>query len=92
MQALSRIFLDNIPNVQSSWVTQGPAMGQVALKFGANDFGSLMMEENVVSSAGTSFRLDVKEMRRLIQEAGYEPRQRNNEYELVEIAAPELVA
>jgi cyclic dehypoxanthinyl futalosine synthase len=51
-----------------------------------------MMEENVVSSAGTSFRLDVKEMRRLIQEAGYEPRQRNNEYELVEIAAPELVA
>ena len=83
MQALSRIFLDNIPNVQSSWVTQGPAMGQVALKFGANDFGSLMMEENVVSSAGTSFRLSLEEMRRLICEAGYEPRQRNNEYELL---------
>ena len=52
MQALSRIFLDNIPNVQSSWVTQGPDIGQVALKYGANDFGSVMMEENVVSSAG----------------------------------------
>jgi cyclic dehypoxanthinyl futalosine synthase len=90
MQALSRIFLDNIPNVQSSWVTQGPAMGQVALKFGANDFGSLMMEENVVSSAGTSFRLSLEEMRRLIREAGYEPRQRNNEYELLELAEENL--
>ena len=84
MQALARIFLDNILNIQSSWVTQGPAMGQVALKFGANDFGSLMMEENVVSSAGTSFRLSLEEMRRLIQEAGYVPRQRNNGYELVD--------
>lgn len=83
MQGLSRIFLDNIANVQSSWVTQGPAMGQVALKFGANDFGSLMMEENVVSSAGTSFRLSLEEMRRLIGEAGYEARQRDNEYRLV---------
>jgi len=90
MQALSRIFLDNISNVQSSWVTQGPAMGQVALKFGANDFGSLMMEENVVSSAGTSFRLSLEEMRRLIREAGYEPRQRNNEYELLELAEENL--
>jgi cyclic dehypoxanthinyl futalosine synthase len=92
MQALARIFLDNIPNLQSSWVTQGPAMGQVALKFGANDFGSLMMEENVVSSAGTSFRLTLNEMRRLIREAGYEPRQRNNEYQLVDPTGPELVA
>ncbi|NCY20423.1 dehypoxanthine futalosine cyclase [bacterium] len=83
MQALARIFLDNISNIQSSWVTQGPAMGQVALKFGANDFGSLMMEENVVSSAGTSFRLSLEEMRRLIREAGYEPRQRDNVYQLV---------
>ena len=58
MQALARIFLDNIPNVQSSWVTQGPEIGQVALKYGANDFGSVMMEENVVSSAGTTFRLE----------------------------------
>ena len=90
MQALSRIFLDNIPNVQSSWVTQGPAMGQVALKFGANDFGSLMMEENVVSSAGTSFRLTLEEMRRWIRDAGYEPRQRNNEYELLALAEENL--
>src|SRR6266513_4734264 len=57
-QALARIFLDNFPNVQSSWVTQGPDIGQVALKYGANDFGSVMMEENVVSSAGTTFRLN----------------------------------
>ena len=92
MQALARIFLDNIPNVQSSWVTQGPALGQVALKFGANDFGSLMMEENVVSSAGTSFRLTLEEMRRLIREAGYEPRQRNNSYELIDIPQASLVA
>ena len=92
MQALARIFLDNIPNVQSSWVTQGPAMGQVALKFGANDFGSLMMEENVVSSAGTSFRLTLDEMRRLIREAGFEPRQRNNSYALIDVPPPGLVA
>src|SRR4029078_8619041 len=57
-QALARIFLDNIQNIQSSWVTQGAGVGQVALRFGANDFGSVMMEENVVSSAGTTFRLD----------------------------------
>lgn len=92
MQALARIFLDNIPNVQSSWVTQGPAMGQVALKFGANDFGSLMMEENVVSSAGTSFRLTLEEMKRLIREAGYEPRRRNNSYGLVDSAETALAA
>ena len=62
MQALSRIFLDNFENVQSSWVTQGPKIGQIALKFGANDFGSVMMEENVVSSAGTTFRLECAEI------------------------------
>ncbi|HEY8966400.1 MAG TPA: cyclic dehypoxanthinyl futalosine synthase, partial [Candidatus Methylacidiphilales bacterium] len=84
MQALSRVFLDNIPNVQSSWVTQGPQVGQVALQFGANDYGSVMMEENVVSSAGTSFRLTVEEMTRCIREAGYEPRQRDNWYELLD--------
>jgi len=83
MQALSRIFLDNFENVQSSWVTQGPRIGQVALMYGANDFGSVMMEENVVSSAGTSFRLNSGEIERLISEAGYEPRRRNNWYELV---------
>ena len=83
MQALARIFLDNIPNLQSSWVTQGPRIGQVALQFGANDYGSIMMEENVVSSAGTSFRLTVEEMSRLIKEAGYEARQRDNWYRLL---------
>src|SRR5213076_167140 len=83
-QALSRIFLDNFPHVQSSWVTQGPDIGQVALKYGANDFGSVMMEENVVSSAGTTFRLDGAEIESLIRGAGYEPRRRNNWYELLE--------
>jgi cyclic dehypoxanthinyl futalosine synthase len=84
MQALSRIFLDNITNVQSSWVTQGPKIGQVALRYGANDFGSVMMEENVVSKAGTSFRLESQEIETLIKEAGYIPRRRNNWYQLIE--------
>jgi cyclic dehypoxanthinyl futalosine synthase len=83
MQALSRIYLDNIENLQSSWVTQGPRIGQVALKYGANDFGSVMMEENVVSSAGTTFRLNKETIESLIKVAGYEPRRRNNWYELV---------
>ncbi len=83
MQALSRIFLDNIENVQSSWVTQGPRIGQIALKYGANDFGSVMMEENVVSSAGTTFRLNKEMIERLISEAGYEPRRRDNWYRLL---------
>lgn len=83
MQALSRIYLDNIPNVQSSWVTQGLQIGQVALRFGANDLGSIMLEENVVSQAGTTFRMTVDDMRRLISELGYEPRQRDNWYHLL---------
>jgi cyclic dehypoxanthinyl futalosine synthase len=82
-QALSRIFLDNIENIQSSWVTQGPGIGQIALKYGANDFGSVMMEENVVSSAGTTFRLNAVQIESLIRDAGYEPRRRNNWYELL---------
>ena len=82
-QALSRIFLDNIENIQSSWVTQGPGIGQIALKYGANDFGSVMMEENVVSSAGTTFRLNAGQIESLIRDAGYEPRRRNNWYELL---------
>jgi cyclic dehypoxanthinyl futalosine synthase len=82
-QALARIYLDNFPNVQSSWVTQGQEIGQVALKFGANDLGSIMIEENVVSQAGTTFRMNVADMRRLIAELGYEPRQRDNWYQLV---------
>jgi cyclic dehypoxanthinyl futalosine synthase len=82
-QALARIYLDNIANIQSSWVTQGQEIGQVALKFGANDLGSIMIEENVVSQAGTTFRMGVADMQRLIRDVGYEPRQRNNWYQLV---------
>ena len=82
-QALGRIYLDNFTNVQSSWVTQGLEIGQVALKFGANDLGSIMIEENVVSQAGTTFRMTVTDMKRLISELGYEPHQRNNWYQLL---------
>jgi cyclic dehypoxanthinyl futalosine synthase len=80
IQALSRIYLDNIPSIQSSWVTQGPEVGQVALKYGANDLGSIMIEENVVSSAGTTFRMGTADMQRLIRDLGFEPRQRDNWY------------
>ena len=82
-QALGRIYLDNFTNVQSSWVTQGQEIGQVALKFGANDLGSIMIEENVVSQAGTTFRMTVADMKRLISDIGYEPHQRDNWYQLV---------
>ena len=82
-QALARIYLDNFENIQSSWVTQGLEIGQVALKFGANDLGSIMIEENVVSQAGTTFRMTVPDMHRLIKDLGYEPHQRDNWYRLV---------
>lgn len=82
-QALARIYLDNFPSVQSSWVTQGPAIGQVALAYGANDLGSIMIEENVVSQAGARFRMTVRQMRQLIEEAGFEPHQRDNWYRLL---------
>jgi len=82
-QALGRIYLDNIPSVQSSWVTQGLDIGQVALKHGANDLGSIMIEENVVSAAGTTFRMGVADMKRLIADLGYEPHQRDNWYRLL---------
>ena len=82
-QALGRIYLDNFTNIQSSWVTQGQEIGQVALKFGANDLGSIMIEENVVSQAGTTFRMGVADMKRLIRDLGYEPHQRDNWYRLV---------
>ncbi len=83
MQALSRIYLDNFENVQSSWVTQGLEIGQIALKYGANDLGSIMIEENVVSQAGTTFCMTVPDMHRLIKDLGYEPHQRDNWYRLV---------
>ena len=84
MQALSRIYLDNVPNIQSSWVTQGLEIGQVALKYGANDLGSIMIEENVVSEAGTTFCMGVADMQRLIEGMGYTARQRDNWYRLVD--------
>ena len=82
-QALARIYLDNFPNIQSSWVTQGLEIGQVALKYGANDLGSIMIEENVVSQAGTTFHMTAGDMHRLIKDLGYEPHQRDNWYRLV---------
>ena len=82
-QALSRIYLDNLPSVQSSWVTQGQEIGQLALRYGANDLGSIMIEENVVSAAGTTFRMNVADMQRLITDLGFAPRQRDNWYRLV---------
>lgn len=84
MQALARIHLDNIPSIQSSWVTQGLDVGQVALRYGANDLGSIMIEENVVSSAGTTHRMGVEDMQRLIRDLGLEARQRDNWYRLVD--------
>jgi len=80
MLAIARLYLDNIPNIQSSWVTMGPKIGQLALFCGANDMGSVMMEENVVSQAGTTFRLNEDEIRRLITEAGWTPQQRDQHY------------
>ncbi len=78
--AVARLYLDNIPNIQSSWVTMGPKIGQLALFYGANDMGSVMMEENVVSAAGTTFRLSEHEIRRCIQDAGWQPQQRDQYY------------
>lgn len=78
--ALARLYLDNIPNLQSSWVTMGPKIGQLALFFGANDMGSVMMEENVVSAVGTTFRLTEQDIRRLITDAGWLPQQRDQGY------------
>jgi cyclic dehypoxanthinyl futalosine synthase len=81
--AAARIFLDNFPSVQASWVTQGSKIGQVSLRFGANDFGSLMIEENVVSAAGAHFRLTEAEIARAIQEAGFVPKRRTMDYRIV---------
>ncbi|MBU4262552.1 MAG: dehypoxanthine futalosine cyclase [Proteobacteria bacterium] len=83
MLAISRIYLDNIDNIQASWVTQGPKIAQISLFFGANDFGSTMIEENVVAAAGVSFRLSEDEIRRIVREAGFSPRQRTMDYTLV---------
>ena len=79
--AVSRLFLDNIVHFQTSWVTQGKKIGQASLAFGADDMGSIMIEENVVASAGTSYRMSQDEMEHLISSAGYIPKQRTNLYE-----------
>jgi cyclic dehypoxanthinyl futalosine synthase len=83
-QAIARLYLDNIPNIQSSWVTQGLKVGQLALLFGANDMGSLMIEENVVASAGTVHYLTLEQIKNAIRELGYVPRQRNVFYQYVD--------
>jgi cyclic dehypoxanthinyl futalosine synthase len=82
--AIARIVLDNVANLQSSWVTMGHKVGQVALRFGANDYGSLMMEENVVSAAGTTYRTTLQEIDRLIHDAGYRPMRRRQDYSPLE--------
>lgn len=84
MQAIARLFLDNIPNIQSSWVTQGLKVGQLSLVYGANDMGSLMIEENVVAEAGTVHYLTLDEIRDAISSLGFEPRQRNVHYQLLD--------
>lgn len=84
-QAIARLYLDNFANIQASWVTQGLKIGQLALLFGANDMGSLMIEENVVAEAGTVHFLTLDEIRGAIEELGYVPRQRNVRYELVDV-------
>ena len=85
--ALARTVLHNIPNIQASWVTMGLKIGQAALHHGCNDFGSLMLEENVVSAANTTFRTSIDEMERLIREAGFAPRRRRQNYELIDAAS-----
>ncbi len=82
--AVSRLFLDNIPNIQSSWVTQGLKIGQLAMLYGANDMGSLMLEENVVAEAGTVHFLTLDQIRDAISELGFQPRQRDVFYQLVD--------
>lgn len=82
--AVSRLFLDNFANIQSSWVTQGSYIGQLALKFGANDLGSTMMEENVVKAAGAEFAMSQNEMIGLIKDVGEFPAKRNTNYDILE--------
>ena len=85
--AMARIVLDNVPNLQASWVTMGMKIGQIALRFGCNDFGSLMIEENVVSAANTTHRTTTEEMERLIRDAGFTPARRRQDYSIIPIAA-----
>ncbi len=83
--SLARLYLDNVPNLQVSWPTMGPDIGQVALRFGGNDFGSAMIEENVVSQAGAVFKLSAEDIERRVRAAGFVPRRRNMRYELLPV-------
>ncbi|GAA0133549.1 cyclic dehypoxanthinyl futalosine synthase [Paenibacillus sp. YSY-4.3] len=83
--AISRIVLDNIKNIQSSWVTMGPEIGKLSLQYGCNDFGSTMIEENVVSSAGATYKVNIESILSIIREAGKIPAQRNTKYEILRV-------
>jgi cyclic dehypoxanthinyl futalosine synthase len=83
VMAVSRLYLDNVPNIQVSWVTQGPKIGQTALFFGGNDYGSLMIEENVVAACGAGFRMSVEEITNTILKGGFRPAQRDMEYNIL---------
>jgi cyclic dehypoxanthinyl futalosine synthase len=87
IQALARLYLDNIPNLQVSWPTLGPEIGELALRMGANDFGSVMIEENVVSQAGAHFMLTAEQIEHHVRAAGFVPRRRNMQYDLLPEAA-----
>lgn len=81
--ALARIYLDNVPNIQVSWVTQGAKVAQIGLYYGGNDFGSVMIEENVVRAAGANFRLKTEEIKHIIKSAGFIPKIRNMQYDII---------
>lgn len=83
--AISRIMLDNVPNFQASWVTMGPEVGKTSLFYGCNDFGSTMIEENVVSAAGATHKVNSGLILKLIREAGFIPAQRNTKYEILRL-------
>jgi cyclic dehypoxanthinyl futalosine synthase len=83
--AISRIVLDNIKNLQSSWVTMGPEVGKLSLQYGCNDFGSTMIEENVVSSAGATYKVNIEAILSIIREAGKIPAQRNTKYDILRV-------
>jgi len=83
--AISRIVLDNIKNLQSSWVTMGPEVGKLSLRYGCNDFGSTMIEENVVSSAGATYKVNIEAILSIIREAGKIPAQRNTKYDILRV-------
>ena len=85
--AISRLMLDNIRNIQASWLTQGPKIGQIALQYGVNDMGSTVIEENVVTVEGAVFMVPLAEIERLIRDAGLCPARRNTKYEILDVAA-----